>query len=457
MNYEELIGYWYLSSNKQNHIFGSLKIYDDSKAVLSLCGTFDEEDHIFDFKARNIEIINGFTENGKKITLVDNITYGNSVSMPGMTTQEYEPSFVLIGEEFENKEDICFKSIKAKYTDLDKWLNEFNLKLYYKGKLANVKTEFEGDFEVTYNINGRKIKIGILPFMNWNKYSKFQLTQEAYLEFSKDNGYKIDDLFMDINMFSDFLSLCIGENAGIYSINAKDNKDNNIIIIHQQCRSIEKNTDRKINEILIPYSCIKGCFNECLKNWFNKSDKLAPIINFYIEAMEKVFHIPMTFIKLVQALEAFSRRMRNNCKINQEEYNNRISNIINCIKKEEDKEWLKGELMYSNEPNLFNRLKNLFKEVDFLFKLNSKERDKIANKITMTRNYYTHFDEKNKERIMNTDELFYVSQYLMLTLRVLIMKELGINEDMIKLQFDNTNDYKYSLAKCKDLFGIKSK
>ncbi|WP_345968949.1 HEPN domain-containing protein [Clostridium sp. ATCC 25772] len=60
--------------------------------------------------------------------------------------------------------------------------------------------------------------------------------------------------------------------------------------------------------------------------------------------------------------------------------------------------------------------------------------------MTLTRNYYTHFDDSNKENVMSADEIFYITKYMPLGLRVLIMMELGVEKEFIKSQIDNVNE-----------------
>lgn len=148
--------------------------------------------------------------------------------------------------------------------------------------------------------------------------------------------------------------------------------------------------------------------------------------------------------------------MRNNCKIDEDEHNKKIEYIISKIDDEEYKKWLIDRLKYSNEPSLAMRLKEIFKEVDFIISLNSGERKKIVKKIVDTRNYYTHFDESKKDLIMTTEELIYISKYILVILKVLIMKELGLDEAFIELQLKGLSEIIFTKAKLKKLFNIKS-
>ena len=169
------------------------------------------------------------------------------------------------------------------------------------------------------------------------------------------------------------------------------------------------------------------------------------LISYIIEGYDKVFHIPMTYLKIVQALEAFSRKMRNNNKEDESSYNKKIRYILNSIDNEEYREWLEGKLRYANEPTLNSRIKELLKEVDFFLNLTSNERKSVASKISLTRNYFTHFDEANKDNAMTTEEIYYSTVVMQLALRVLIMLELGVDRNLIEGQVISCESYKLNI------------
>lgn len=106
LNYK---GIWFLPGNEKNadeQITGSLTFSRESGGVLELLGNLDEfkSSH----KNHNPELIFGFTADGKRITLYRCFEYSRSISLPGMEICTYQPSYILIGKHFKNKEELEF-------------------------------------------------------------------------------------------------------------------------------------------------------------------------------------------------------------------------------------------------------------------------------------------------------------------------------------------------------------
>lgn len=435
-NIREYIGYWWLPDNGNDRLYGSLKIYDDNKLELKVLGMFggleEHRNHI------SINTINGFTQCGKKITLLKCYEDNCKFSMPGIASENYTPQYMIIGEHFKYMDDIKINSISSRYTDLSKWIGI----VPFKRKIHNEK-EFVLSYKLPeqkiYELTNHTIKITFNANMNRDSLKQFTITQSIDIKFEelKEKSFELTlDLIYD---FSKFLTLWIGEKVNLYNIEAVAENDTKIFIFWNNM-ALDRDSDEAWDKILVPYSFVEDNFQQYLENWYEKKEKLKPIINYVVEAYEKVFQIPMSFLKIIQAFEAFSRRMRNNCNIDSEAHEKRVEYIINKIDNEDYKTWLEERLRYSNEPNLSSRIKSLFMELNFIINMSNTKKKNIASKITNTRNYYTHFDDSNKENAMSSDEIFYITKYMLLGLRVLIMMELGVEKEFIKSQIDNLDE-----------------
>lgn len=444
----EYIGYWYLPNNKKDEFYGKLSLCND-EIKLEIYGRFEgiaRCDELID-----IDTINGFTVCGKVITLFDNYSLGMTMNMPGMITSRYKSGYMIIGEEYKNKEDCILSNISCNYTNLFEWINISGLKHTYEGRKSILEYEYPENY--TYELEDFTLKIGVNLSQKMNR-SKVEMIQYAFIEFDNLKDCNFQSALEVIFDFSRFLTLCIGQSVLPYDIKANNIDDKEVKIIIPIKNNYEK--DIMNHNMLVPFKFVSNQFQNCLINWNLKKEKLEPVIDYVVDSQDKVFHVPLSFIKLSQAMETFSRRMRINCKMDEDEHNKRIEYILDKIDVDEYKEWLNEKLRYSNEPSLSYRIKEILKEVNFIVDLNSAERKKIAKKIVDTRNYYTHFDESKKELSMSVDEMFCISKYMELVLKVLIMKELGIDEKSIQLQLKHLNNMSFIQTSLKKEFNIKS-
>lgn len=444
----EYMGYWYLPNYKKDEFYGKLNVCND-EIKLEIYGKFegiDISDELLD-----IDTINGFTVCGKVITLFDNYSLGMTMNMPGMITSRYKSRYMIIGEEYKNKEDCILSNISCNYTNLFEWINISGLEQRYEGRKIILKYEYPENY--LYELEDFTLEIDVNLRQKMNK-SKVEMLQYASIKFDNLKNCNFESALEVIFDFSRFLTLCIGQTISPYDIKANNIDDKVIKIIMPIKNNCEK--DIMNHDMLIPFKFISNEFKDCLINWNLKKEKLEPVIDYVIDFNSKVFHVPLSFIKLSQAMETFSRRMRTNCKIDEDKHKQKIEYILDKIDVEEYKEWLNEKLKYSNEPSLSSRIKELLKEVNFIVNLNSVERKKIVKKIVDTRNYYTHFDESKKDLSMSIDEMFCISKYMEVVLKVLIMKELGIDEKSIQLQIKDLNNMRFIQTSLKKEFNIKS-
>jgi hypothetical protein len=281
-----------------------------------------------------------------------------------------------------------------------------------------IKSE-NGDLNVefTYRVNA-----------SGDQYSKFEINQTELVRFIFKDAVHYNQALDEVYDFSNFLTLCIGKKVSCTSFMAKDIFGKDIVLLF---KLQEDNPDEvKEHEIVIKFSYIKDSFETCLQTWSLKKALLEPIIIYFVEAHENGFHVPMSFLKVVQALEAFSRRMKQNTIWPAKEFEEKVERILSQIQDDEDKKLISGVL--SNEPRLRQRLAELFAEVKDVFEISSKKRNSFINKIVNTRNYFTHFDESLKHQIFDVNTMYFITGYLKLMLRVLLLRELGINNELIK-------------------------
>lgn len=436
---EKYIGYWFLPKSQNSSISGTLEINESGVGKLLLARGFNGFD-----VSMNVELILGTLSNGTKVTLINPIIARREFSSGGFLTVEYNSYLTIMGEHYLNINDILFSEVKVSYPYFNLWLNKKSIEvsmddkeeksINMKYKMPEVITEEYKDntMEFTY-----KVKTEINPI------GTFKLEQEEFVRFIFKESLNYN-LAIDICYeFSQFLTLCMGEKICINSIftKNKDGYDTEIIVANKE----RNDAIVSENNILIKYTYIQNSFSNAIRIWSEKKDLLEPIIVYFIEAYEKVFHEPMSFLKIVQAVEAFSRRMRDNKTMPQKDFELKVEQLISQLVSKEDKKLIKGIL--SNEPRLRQRLVDIFEEVNFVFDISKTKRKSLINKICDTRNYYTHFDDINKYELLDTEKMYYATEYMKWTLQILILNELEVDRELIKQSIlNNRNIYRMKEA-----------
>ena len=119
METKKIKGIWWTNNNPENQINGVLEFLSPKNCYLVLDGTLED---------RNIELIKGFSKNGKPITLYNCFQTNLSRSSPGLSTSKYFISYAFINVEYNSAADITFKNFSVNFSTLDEWANKVDEK-----------------------------------------------------------------------------------------------------------------------------------------------------------------------------------------------------------------------------------------------------------------------------------------------------------------------------------------
>lgn len=183
---------------------------------------------------------------------------------------------------------------------------------------------------------------------------------------------------------------------------------------------------------LFTYENIRDEFEAIFQKWLEIISTIEPVLFILIDSFDqKRTNNENQFLNIVQAIEAFHRRLRVNKKISEGVYNDMKKEILNSCP-EAYKEWLTEKLNFGNEPNLQERLTTLFGELsDEISRHLFADKDEIIKQTKKTRNYLTHYDKKLKNKVLDGSKLYDLTDRLRVFLLVLILKELGMSQQKI--------------------------
>jgi len=113
----EYEGEWWLPEYPEQKIKGTLKFTPIKGALLYLIGV--EQDFEKIWQTNEIKIIQGFSADGKKLTLHKCFPGKLEVHYPGMAKCLLHVTYVFVGAHFQNAKDIKFKSLLVRFSHLD--------------------------------------------------------------------------------------------------------------------------------------------------------------------------------------------------------------------------------------------------------------------------------------------------------------------------------------------------
>lgn len=451
------MGNWFIPGNEESSIEGTLIKNSQGVYLLKTINLFND---VNDLRIDHIDTINGVLENGKHVTLFNCSKPKQEMNMPGYIVTQYSPLYIIVGAHYSNESEFICNEVSSDYNGLEIWLQQQPFQFYKIPNSTENHLIYKMPQNKSWNIEGKEIGFNFEASINSNKYNEFHIIQSQHVIF-KDDNMSFTSLLENIYDFASFLTLCMGVKEIPNDIQAIDCKGQKVNLIENSTIRLKPLQGQKPIQF-VTFSDVQNNFDTCIMNWKDKSELLLPVIQRFIAIHEQTENIITSFLNIIQALETFSRRMRAETILPQEQHEQRIERIINCLHSDNDKDWLADVLKTPilNEPSFSSRITKLFKETTFAFGVTKKSISTLAYKVASTRNYYTHFNESLKDSILSDHDIFYTITLAKYVIRVLLLKELGMSEEHIKEKISCDNEIVLALEKLNlidktELFNIK--
>lgn len=417
----EITGYWYFPPNYEKSYSGTLLI-EKGEIELKLLDCSDLPESRF--------TVHGISTKGKKITLYRCFATSQNRSIPGIPSVILTANYYFEGE-YLLEETLNFDCAYLKFTFLDKWLDIGGYEVFSD-------SEFENDVTVKYKLpeaitfyEDEYVKFIFLfqsYFPLFAPTHDCQIKQESLILIEHKSNFTLDIFWDYITTIKSFLTLAFFSEPNIEELSFKKDETFLKVIYDHQNNSIPKPKSHK-RHFLFDYKIIEPEFVNIFKKWYELNKTIDPVMGILLELFSnRNVNNENKFLNVMQAIETFHRRTRNNEKEDQPTFKAKITDIISTSP-EKYKNWLKEKLLFSNEPTLKERLEELFSEIDTsLIKHLFPDHIKLITQAKDTRNYYTHFGVTLERKAVKKVELYYLTERFKLLLLILLLKETNIDE-----------------------------
>lgn len=405
------------------------------------------------FKGKRIPIILGQTDKGF-VTLIDgfvssvkNTLFKESI---GISTLKLFFNKMILGERYNNLEEIKFNSLNVKLTGLELWYwaTPFTSDLN-KDEPFNII--FDRDTIIDFNVKVGSLCANISSNYtvgeSGNMFFEKKLHFTPFITITPDEPQSLEWFEKIVWKLKSLYTLLLKSPIQIESLiaNIGEHKVANIYPIR-----IEEKKELKVNCFEIaPLSLpkLKESLETILNNWFDSKAEASQLLYSLTINSEHKMIIEDIFINYTKALESYHRKStEQGTFITEERYNIVVEKMIEAVEADitnDLKSKLKATLKYANEYGFQRRIKELVKGLpEKLINMidTFKERNKFADKVRNTRDQLTHYSESNAV-VFNHIEMRYVNTLLRIITMVYLLRDLGIPDEVIMevILVDNSN------------------
>lgn len=465
----EVRGSWGIPGT--NHIVPGILYYSNEKVRLELFGKLRPDGDPINSEWKPIDVIQGVTEGGERFTLFSAVltNFKTHLGMGAFSQETYEGFQFLVGQHIENLEKIRFESMNVELTYLPEWFGIPSLHTNANEYSINAKVTELFEIEIP-SIDAVIKSSGAFKFST-DSYRKAEILSSSSLKLIPSDVKSFDWFEEQLFSIQQLMTILTGQSIYVESVNFVEQVEliTSDVVENYKAREqyrffFRQGPLRKLNnpredQFLIPYKHIAQNFDLILNNWFEKKENLDVVFELFTGEFFKITHLTTSFSNFMQAIEAFHRKNYEGKLIDAKEFErieSELNSFIDQFVPRALKDKLKGSVKYGNEFTLKKRLVELSDTLSLESKTlifgSDKKVNKFLQKLVSTRNYLTHYDESGKSNIIDIDDRFYAIQRLKVFIALLLLKELGIPENLILNNIKENNQLHYHLEKAKKIF-----
>ena len=466
--YEEIIleADWWLPNDNSSKFRGKLSGSVVDGFRLAIEGAFSLVEEGFS----ETEVILGESRTGKKYTLLKNycLSTNRSINLKNPTSikkvdTHYHVSWLLVGEHFNNYDDLMFHNISFGISNFEEW----HLIKAFDEEYNGNDNSIDG-LSVTYN-QPEPVKILSDDYVNATieysySHSGINLSQTSYsIDIRAEITIRAVDQFLRLHDFDEksdisfskymhkivsFIEFATQRQAYSFDIKvcSKENPYEDlqnisepIAVYYHDKVSPEVEKPIKNYEMLFTWRHIKDAPQKHFQAWVDNIDLIGMPIWLYLGSYRKFTYEDQKFMELAQGLEGFHRYRFPEASESSEDHQIKIKSILDNFP-DVYYEWLNGKMMHSHEPTLRKRLKELCNEQDEIVSWltnTKKTRNRVIGLIVDNRNQYAHCLSLDTGTV-TINLRFNLNRFMQFVFAALLLNETKFtNEQILEIFKDN--------------------
>ncbi|HDY7535871.1 HEPN domain-containing protein [Vibrio vulnificus] len=401
----DLVGLWFLPSDEDNLIPGRLTYSVDKGIRLNLESQFDNQE------CSTIWGVAG----GQKVTLLN--SFSTSFSPFAKKVGGYFPTEVianqlLLGQHFQNEEDITVQRILFETSDIKPWT-------LLSGFTNNIEKDLQKRrFTINYQLpetasiySDENVDINILT--NINIPSSFPPPEEVvfkeinYFEIKNKSNESGLGFCSHIDAIRKFVSLASRQNVKLKTIRLQESDSSEYVHFITNFIDISldyKGRDNHPYNMFFTFKSVDN-LNERYGKWYEFLKSSPEPVNLYFSKSKGYLHD--VFLMKAQALEEIHR------KLSPDKANFGYKSIVSYL---------------------------FEKHIKIMSRVGDKE--VFSSLVRDHRDYFTHWFEKKKDRVFSGIELDYLSRDVNLLMELCLLEVMGFCQDEIERIIENCFDYR---------------
>lgn len=442
-------GFWWLPSNAEHKVPGTLVFGHDADAELRLLGSMQES---FD-ALRSLggggsefrpEIILGTTSDGKDYTLIDSVRSG--FKMSAYIIESFLPSVVIEGRHFSSRSDVVFQELAIRLAHLSEWYGRTGREVIHNAfgnELSELTLKYRKPAATIASFGSGQIEIGHDTSVQFARFGgDFVISEEASMCILPEGPLHLDEIFEKcLSPLTGFVALGTARSLSIRELRAKSAGDCQGKTQEERGEAPtlqlywKKKRYRGEDKELFPHDMLYTCsdlgddLEKHLTRWVETYHAIEPVMQlFFGRVLSRDGISSNSFLNAVQAAEAYHRYRRDGSEVPKPDHKKRLAEILDGVP-QEHQQWLNQKLSFSNEKSLGQRLTELLEEHADVLSLGPDEIVGIVKRTKDLRNFFTHYSDQKKRDFGSGTEFYVLGTLMQWLLIACFLEEMGFSRE----------------------------
>jgi hypothetical protein len=430
-------GLFWLPGSESDQIAGRVSFTASDGVKLALIGGFSD----LSSEYLHFPLIHGVA--GKRYLTLQGCTRSRyQLEMPGTLREEYRAELLFAGQALITSEGEKFSEVTVRFDNLWAWTGKSIISREYSFNAESHKLEaatltLTPEETEELAIAGGKIALlstwkipGTQQNVGFEQDYSLRLTYDKPVDFSfiRSDVATLQDL---ITATSD--SACLPTDISLWVTDETDGdgRKERLTVYGQQSAQALGKTSKSV-EFLLQLNDIGGL--AAVGRWLEFLRSRRILLGLTLSSRYRGMYVENKFFNAVSAAETLHRMEFPNHILPKSEYRQFRDVLVSHVP-EEHKGWLRGQLAYSNEPRLRDRLFQLAEHAELRYVLGC-EAEPWAKAVTNTRNRMVHHDEKKGPRASSA-EFYWMAESLQLMTLLTLGKFCGFQSGYLQKTRDN--------------------
>jgi hypothetical protein len=460
-------GYWWLPSNPEKQVPGTIVYGQTLRLELRLLGSLQGEMEFLQRMGRwgdsfQPEIILGLTADGKKITLFDSMQSGGNFNFNSFMTENYLPRIVLEGRHFACADDMIFHQMTMRLSHIDEWYQKTGRTITLENMDSDarrVTMTYRSPDPLSIRYEGGYIELGFDSNIRFPQFGgDYVLSEKSCVSVYPQvpvHLLSFIDSFLPpvIHFFTLGVGRCLslielrGKAAADCPDGTEEQEKSAPTIRFFGTNQFYGDEDKKLfpHDMVCTYPDFQNDLERCLGVWMKSYQEIRPVMQLFFGKVlrrERNSFSSNSFLNAVQSAEAYHRYRRGGTDLEENEFQNLVDHVLEGSP-EKYRDWLQNKIEHINEMSLGKRIKELLLDRSDLFEFSNTEIKRHARRITEIRNHFTHYSGEKRSDFATGLDFFIYDTLMTWTMIACLLEEMGIERSLVHRLIDRNQSFRH--------------